>query len=71
METFDMNGISQNSEDTDTASNIRHVIEKEFNDQLSKRSTGLWSYYADYMVDSLFDHTILLLENGVEKPVSK
>jgi hypothetical protein len=36
----------------------------------STPSTGLWSYYADFMLSNLFESTVLLLENGSERKES-
>lgn len=33
-------------------------------------STGLWSYYADFMLSNLFESSVLLLENGSERKES-
>lgn len=33
----------------------------------NKHSTGLWSYYADFILSNLFESTLLLLENGSER----
>lgn len=58
------------SYDSDVASNLMLLINKEYDERYNNKS-GLWSYYADFMLENLFESSVFLLENGEERLISK